>query len=55
MLNHQEYKIEQVSLKLLNKNKETLKGNGFGLNEVYGSIKTVSAIRNIDAIVLKGE
>ncbi len=33
---------------------EILKGNGFGLDEAYGSIKTVSTIRNLDAIGLKG-
>ena len=34
---------------------EILKGNGFGLDEAYGSIRTVSAIRNLDAIGMKGE
>ncbi|WP_299396391.1 Gfo/Idh/MocA family oxidoreductase [uncultured Gelidibacter sp.] len=34
---------------------EILKGNGFGLNEAYGSISMVSQIRNLDAIGLKGE
>jgi UDP-N-acetyl-2-amino-2-deoxyglucuronate dehydrogenase len=34
---------------------EILKGNGFGLDEAYGSIKTVSTIRNLPAIGLKGE
>lgn len=34
---------------------EILKGNGFGLDEAYGSIRTVSTIRNTDAIGLKGE
>ena len=34
---------------------EILKGNGFGLDEAYGSINTVSAIRNLDPIGLKGE
>jgi len=33
---------------------EILKGNGFGLEEAYGSISTVSTIRNLDAIGLKG-
>jgi len=33
---------------------EILKGNGFGLNEAYNSISTVSTIRNLDAIGLKG-
>ncbi len=33
---------------------EILNGNGFGLDEAYGSIKTVSEIRNKDAIGLKG-
>ena len=33
---------------------EILKGNGFGLDEAYGSISTVSTIRNLDAIGLKG-
>ncbi len=34
---------------------EILKGNGFGLDEAYGSISTVSTIRNLDPIGLKGE
>ncbi len=34
---------------------EILAGNGFGLDEAYGSIRTVSTIRNTDAIGLKGE
>jgi len=34
---------------------EILKGNGFGLNEAYGSIRTVSTIRNLPAIGLKGD
>jgi len=34
---------------------EILKGNGFGLEEAYGSINTVSTIRNLDAVGLKGE
>lgn len=34
---------------------EILKGNGFGLDEAYGSISTVSNIRNLDPIGLKGE
>jgi len=34
---------------------EILKGNGFGLDEAYGSIKTVSTIRNMDPVGLKGE
>lgn len=34
---------------------EILAGNGFGLDEAYGSIRTVSAIRKQDAIGLKGE
>jgi UDP-N-acetyl-2-amino-2-deoxyglucuronate dehydrogenase len=34
---------------------EILKGNGFGLDEAYGSIKTVSTIRNQEPIGLKGE
>ena len=34
---------------------EILKGNGFGLNEAYSSINTVSKIRNLDPIGLKGE
>ena len=34
---------------------EILKGNGFGLEEAYSSINTVSTIRNLDAIGLKGD
>jgi len=34
---------------------EILKGNGFGLNEARGSIETVSTIRNLEPIGLKGE
>ncbi len=34
---------------------EILKGNGFGLDEAYSSINTVSAIRNLDPIGLKGD
>ncbi|PHQ90957.1 MAG: oxidoreductase [Sulfurimonas sp.] len=34
---------------------EILKGNGFGLDEAYGSIRTVSTIRNLDAIGMKGD
>ena len=34
---------------------EILNGNGFGLDEAYGSIKTVSVIRNSDPIGLKGD
>ncbi|MFT5672775.1 MAG: UDP-N-acetyl-2-amino-2-deoxyglucuronate dehydrogenase [Polaribacter sp.] len=34
---------------------EILKGKGFGLDEAYSSINTVSTIRNLDAIGLKGE
>jgi UDP-N-acetyl-2-amino-2-deoxyglucuronate dehydrogenase len=34
---------------------EILKGNGFGLDEAYGSINTVSSIRNSDPIGLKGD
>jgi UDP-N-acetyl-2-amino-2-deoxyglucuronate dehydrogenase len=34
---------------------EILKEKGFGLDEAYGSIKTVSIIRNLDPIGLKGE
>ena len=34
---------------------EILKGNGFGLKEAYGSINTVSEIRNSNPIGLKGE
>ncbi|MGK0307095.1 MAG: UDP-N-acetyl-2-amino-2-deoxyglucuronate dehydrogenase [Urechidicola sp.] len=33
---------------------EILKGNGFGLDEAYGSIKTVSEIRNLEPLGLKG-
>lgn len=33
---------------------EILKGNGFGLDEAYGSINTVSVIRNLSPIGLKG-
>ncbi len=33
---------------------EILKGNGFGLDEAYGSISIVSTIRNLYAIGLKG-
>jgi len=33
---------------------EILKGNGFGLDEAYGSIETVSTIRRLPAIGLKG-
>jgi len=33
---------------------EILKGNGFGLDEAYGSIDIVSQIRNIEPIGLKG-
>jgi len=32
-----------------------LSGNGFGLDEAYGSIQTVSQIRNISPVGLKGE
>ena len=32
-----------------------LKGNGFGLDDAYESINTVSTIRNLDPIGLKGE
>jgi len=32
-----------------------LNGEGFGLDEAYGSIRTVSAIRNLPAIGLEGE
>ena len=32
-----------------------LKGKGFGLDEAYGSINTVSSIRNLDPIGLKGD
>lgn len=34
---------------------EILKGNGFGLDEAYGSIRTVSTIRNLPAVGLEGE
>ena len=34
---------------------EILKGNGFGLDEAYGSIRTVSTIRNLEPIGMKGE
>ncbi|WP_373073626.1 Gfo/Idh/MocA family protein [Sulfurimonas sp.] len=34
---------------------EILAGNGFGLDEAYGSIRTVSTIRNSDAIGMKGD
>ncbi len=34
---------------------EILKGNGFGLDEAYGSINTVSTIRKLDPIGLKGD
>ena len=34
---------------------EILKGNGFGLDDAYGSIDIVSQIRSIDPIGLKGE
>jgi UDP-N-acetyl-2-amino-2-deoxyglucuronate dehydrogenase len=34
---------------------EILAGNGFGLDEAYGSINTVSTIRRLDAIGLKGD
>jgi UDP-N-acetyl-2-amino-2-deoxyglucuronate dehydrogenase len=34
---------------------EILKGNGFGLDEAYGSIQTVSTIRKLDPIGLKGD
>lgn len=34
---------------------EILIGNGFGLDEAYGSINTVSTIRNLDPVGLKGE
>jgi UDP-N-acetyl-2-amino-2-deoxyglucuronate dehydrogenase len=33
---------------------EILKGNGFGLDEAYGSISMVSTIRNAEAIGMKG-
>ena len=32
-----------------------LKGNGFGLDEAYGSINTVSTIRNLEPVGLMGE
>ncbi|MEA1983386.1 MAG: Gfo/Idh/MocA family oxidoreductase [Campylobacterota bacterium] len=35
--------------------KHILNGGGFGLDEAYGSIRTVSAIRNLPAIGLEGE
>ena len=34
---------------------EILKGNGFGLDEAYGSIETVSTIRSMKALGLEGE
>ena len=34
---------------------EILKGNGFGLDEAYGSIRTVATIRGLDPIGLKGD
>lgn len=34
---------------------EILKGNGFGLDAAYGSINTVSSIRHLEPIGLKGE
>jgi UDP-N-acetyl-2-amino-2-deoxyglucuronate dehydrogenase len=34
---------------------EILKGNGFGLDEAYGSIRTVSKIRSLKPLGLKGE
>ncbi|MEA3229144.1 MAG: oxidoreductase, partial [Campylobacterota bacterium] len=34
---------------------EILNGNGFGLDEAYGSIGTVSTIRNLEAIGMRGE
>jgi UDP-N-acetyl-2-amino-2-deoxyglucuronate dehydrogenase len=34
---------------------EILAGNGFGLDEAYGSIETVSMIRNLDPVGLTGE
>ena len=34
---------------------EILKGNGFGLDEAYGSISIVSTIRNLEAIGMKGD
>ena len=35
--------------------KEIFKGNGFGLNEAHSSISTVSTIRNLKAIGLRGD
>ncbi len=35
--------------------KEILKGNGFGLNEAYSSINTVSTIRDLKPVGLKGD
>ncbi|MCK0123663.1 Gfo/Idh/MocA family oxidoreductase [Gelidibacter sp. F2691] len=34
---------------------EILKGNGFGIDEAYSSISTVSNIRNLNAVGIKGE
>lgn len=34
---------------------EILKGNGFGLEDAFGSIRTVSTIRNLDALGLQGD
>ena len=34
---------------------EILKGDGFGLDEAYASINTVSTIRNLEPIGFKGE
>ena len=34
---------------------EILKGNGFGLDEAYGSIRTVSTIRSLKPIGMKGD
>ena len=34
---------------------EILKGNGFGLDEAYSSIRTVSTIRNLDPVGMKGD
>jgi len=34
---------------------EILKGNGFGLDDAYGSIEIVSQIRNLNPIGLKGD
>ena len=34
---------------------EILKGKGFGLDEAYGSIRTVSTIRNLEPIGMKGD